>query len=333
MNDFEAAADKARLTGQIRSFMTWLGEGRKLTQTGRIGLADARHLVEVLGTGDRIDPEIGDRIFKTRSSEQLAYLTRVEAWMKAARLIRVTGTRLVPVKKNAGLADRPLDLMLALLDAYPRLGKSLFPRNAWRQSLVGDEFAFIGPEILTRLLTCQDACPLSELHEAVLDMIAAMYTFHGLSELQMEMLRRTIETDVAIAVAALDVIGVAVVDQANDTAGLTDLGRWAIRRLADVARVRTRIAYEYDFGDGWEHELVVEARTVAGDGQAYPACLAGEGACPPEDCGGVYGFAELKEVLAGPDSAERDEMLEWMDEDFDPTHFDLAAANATVAAI
>ncbi len=43
MNDFEAAAEKAKLTGQIRSFMTWLGEGRKLTQTGRIGLADARH--------------------------------------------------------------------------------------------------------------------------------------------------------------------------------------------------------------------------------------------------------------------------------------------------
>ena len=113
MNDFEAAADKAKLTGQIRSFMTWLGEGRKLTQTGRIGLADARHLVELLDTGDRIDPEIGDRIFKTRSSEQLPYLTRVEAWMKAARLIRVTGTRLVPVKKNAGLANRPLDLMLS----------------------------------------------------------------------------------------------------------------------------------------------------------------------------------------------------------------------------
>ena len=416
MNDFEAAADKAKLTGQIHSFMTWLGEGRKLTQTGRIGLADARHLVELLDTGDRIDPEIGDRIFKTRSSEQLPYLTRVEAWMKAARLIRVTGTRLVPVKKNAGLVNRPLDLVLALLDAYPRLGKSLFARNAWRQSLVGDEFAFIGPEILTRLLTCQDRCPLGDLNEAVFDMIAAMYMLHGLSELQMEMLRKTIETDVAIAVAALDVIGVAVVDRARHTAGLTDLGRCAIRRLrgmaepgdpilqvritlryvddppvwrqvlipaayplsrvhrviqaamgwedchlhafqigkttygpdpeeelgyadetkarlADVARVRTRIAYEYDFGDGWEHELVVEARAVAEDGQAYPACLAGEGACPPEDCGGVYGFAELKEVLAGPDSAERDEMLEWTDEDFDPSHFDLAAANATVAAI
>jgi hypothetical protein len=100
-----------------------------------------------------------------------------------------------------------------------------------------------------------------------------------------------------------------------------------------VARVRTRIGYEYDFGDGWEHELVVEARTAAEDGQAYPACIAGEGACPPEDCGGVYGFAELKEVLAGPDSEERDEMREWMGEDFDPAHFDLAAANAAVAAV
>jgi hypothetical protein len=416
VKDFQAAAAKAQVTGQIRSFMTWLGDGRKLTQTSRIGMTDARHLVELLGTGDKIDPEIGGRVFKTRSSEELAYLTRIVEWMKAARLIRVTGTRLVPVKKNARLADRPLDLMLALLDAYPRLGKSLFPRNAWRQSLVGDEFAFIGPEILTRLVTHQGPRPLGDLKAAAFDTITAMYMLHGLSELQMETLQRTIEADVTIAVAALSVLGVVVVDQANDTAVLTDLGRFAIRRLrgmaepgdqvlqvritlryvddppvwrqvlipaayplsrvhrvvqaamgwedchmhafqigkttygpdpegeigyadetkarlADVARVRTRIGYEYDFGDSWEHELVVEARTVAEDGQTYPACIAGEGACPPEDCGGVYGYAELKEVLAGPDSAERDEMLEWADEDFDPTHFDLAAANATVAAI
>ena len=71
MNDLEAAAENAELTGQIRSFMTWLGEGRKLTQTGRIGLADARHLVELLGTGDKIDPEIHGRVYKTKSSEEL----------------------------------------------------------------------------------------------------------------------------------------------------------------------------------------------------------------------------------------------------------------------
>jgi hypothetical protein len=416
VNDLEAAAEKAELTGQIRSFMTWLGEGRKLTQTGRIGLADARHLVALLGTGDRIDPEIGNQIVKTKSSEQLPYLTRIVAWMRAARLIRVTGIRMAPVKKNAGLADRPLDLVLALLEAYPRLGTSLFPRNAWRHSLVGDEFTFIGPMILTRLLTCQDSCPLGDLEEAAFDTIAGMYMLYGLSDLQMEMLQRTTKADVTIAVAALSVLGVVLINKADDTAGLTDLGRFAIRRLrgmaepgdpvlhvritlryvdnppvwrqvlipaayplnrvhravqaamgwenchmhafqigkttygpdpedelgyadetkarlADVARVRTRIGYEYDFGDGWEHELVVEARTVAKDGRAYPACIAGEGACPPEDCGGVYGFAELKEVLAGPDSEERDEMLEWIDEDFDPSHFDLAAANAAVAAV
>ena len=165
MNDLEAAAEHAVLTEHVRSLVEWVGLGRKLTQTGRIGLADARHLVALLGTGDKIDPEIGNQIVKTKSSEQLPYLTRIVAWMSAARLLRVTGTRMVPVKKNAGLADRPLDLVLALLEAYPRLGKSLFPRNAWRQSLVGDEFAFIGPEILTRLVTTAlkfpELCPIS----------------------------------------------------------------------------------------------------------------------------------------------------------------------------
>jgi hypothetical protein len=416
VDNVEAAADQAQLTGQIRAFMTWLGEGRKLTQTGRIGMTDARHLVELLGTGDEIDPEIGGRVFKTRSSEELAFLTRIVEWMKAARLVRVTGTRLVPVKKNAHLVDRPLDLVLAMLEAYPKLGKSLFPRNTWRQSLVGDEFTFIGPEVLTRLLVSQGPCPVDDLKKAAFDMIAAMYMLARLSEQQMEMLRRTIDTDITIAIAALSVLGVVVVDQASRTAGLTGLGRSAIRRLrgmaepgdpvlqvritlrdvddppvwrqvlipgaypmsrvhqviqvamgwadshlhafqigkisygpdpdgelgyadetkvrlADVARVRARIGYEYDFGDGWEHDLIVEARVVAEDGKIYPACIAGEGACPPEDSGGACGFADLKEILAGPPTDERYEMQAWAGEDYDPGRFDLAAANAAVAAV
>jgi hypothetical protein len=415
VNDLEAAADKAELPGQMRSFMAWLGEGRKLTQTGRIGLADARHLVELLGTGDKIDPEIGTRVYKTKSSEELPHLTRIVEWMKAARLVRVTGTRLVPVKKNAALMSRPVDLVLALLDAYPRLGKSLFPRNTWRQSLVGDEFTFLGPQLLTALLVSQRPCPMGDLKEAAFDLVAARYLLDRLSEQQMDMLRRTIDVDVTIAIAALGVLGAAVVDQASDTAELTALGRLAIRRLrgmaepgdpvlqvritlrdvddppvwrqvlipaayplsrvhrviqaamgwenchlhafqigkttygphpegelghadetkvrlADVARIRTRISYEYDFGDGWEHELVVEARAVAEAGRIYPACIAGHGACPPEDSGGSYGFEGLKELLAGPPSAERDEMREWAG-DYDPVRFDLAAANAAVAEI
>jgi hypothetical protein len=164
MTQLESAAQKARLTGQIRSFLDWLGEGRKLTQTGRVGLADARYLVEFLGTSDVIDPEIGGKVFKTKSSEELAYLTKIVEWAKATRLIRVTGTKLAPVKKNSALAP-------------------------------------------------------------------------------------------------------------------------------------------------------------------------GEGACPPEDCGGSYGFAEFKAVLAGPRTAERAELAQWAGGDYDPDRFDLSAVNSAVAAI
>ena len=160
--------------------------------------------MDLLGTGDKIDPQIHGRVHKTRSSEELPYLTRIVEWLKAARLVRVSGTRLVPVKKDAALADKPFDLVVAMLAAYPGLGRSLFSRNTWRQSVVGDEFALIGPELLTTLLLRQGPCPMAGL--------------------------------------------------------------------------------------------------------------------------------ELKEVLAGPPGADRDEMREWAG-DYDPARFDLAAANAAVAAV
>ena len=159
MNDLEAAAGHVVLTGQVRSFTVWVGDGRKLTQTGRIGLADARYLVEQLGTGDTIDPKIGDRVFKTKSSEELGHLTQIVEWAKAARLVRVSGTRLVPVKKNASLLDRPLDLVMAMLKAYPKLGKSLLPRGLYRQSLVGDEFGDLSEALLTAMFTHEGPCP------------------------------------------------------------------------------------------------------------------------------------------------------------------------------
>jgi len=413
----EADAEKAVLTGQIRSFLAWVGPGRKLTATGRIGLADARHLVELLGTGDTIDPEIGGRVFKTKSSEELAYLTRILAWAKAARLARVSGTKLMPAKKSAALAERPLDLVLALLEAYPRLGKPLFPRNTWRQSLVGDEFTDISQELITGLLRRPGPCPLDELNDIAYNVIEARYVLTSLPALQHDSLRRTIAVDVTIAMAALHVLGVVVLDREADSAELTDLGRYAIRRVRGMAQpgdpvlqVRVTLAdvddplvwrrvvipagytldrvhgviqaamgwqnshlhmfriadreygpaypddelemldekqfrigdlvkagdlagYEYDFGDGWEHELAVEASAVADAATVYPECTGGEGACPPEDCGGPGGFADLKELLAGPPNPEREEMRAWAGEEYDPAHFDLAAANTAAGSV
>jgi len=61
-----------------------------------------------------------------------------------------------------------------------------------------------------------------------------------------------------------------------------------------------RIHYSYDFGDGWAHDIVLEKRLNPEPGVQTPTCLAGKGACPPEDCGGPWGYANLKEALADP---------------------------------
>jgi hypothetical protein len=238
MNDLEAAAAKTPLARQIRSLLAWLGEGRKLTQTGRIRLADARYLVEFLGTGDQIDPEIGGQVFKTKSSEELAHLTDIVEWAKVTRLVRVTGTNLVPVRKNAALADRPLDLVLAMLAAYPKLGKALFPRNTWRSSLVGDEFTDVSHQLLTALLASPGACRLATLTGIASGLVEARYVLSGLTQQQHDSLRRMIAADVTIAMSALHVLGIVVLDRDQDegSAELTELGRYAIRRLRGMAQ-------------------------------------------------------------------------------------------------
>jgi hypothetical protein len=98
----------------------------------------------------------------------------------------------------------------------------------------------------------------------------------------------------------------------------------------------TKILYTYDFGDSWDHELLVERTLTAADGGQYPACLAGEGACPPEDCGGSGGYERLREILADRDP-EHEHMLEWLGVDdaaeFTPSGFDLAATDEALRRI
>lgn len=96
-----------------------------------------------------------------------------------------------------------------------------------------------------------------------------------------------------------------------------------------------QLSYTYDFGDDWEHDVVVEQTLIAEPGQAYPRCVAGNGACPPEDCGGRWGYAELKKVLADPAHDEHQDLLDWLGlesgEDFDPKEFSVADADARLA--
>jgi hypothetical protein len=108
------------------------------------------------------------------------------------------------------------------------------------------------------------------------------------------------------------------------------------KKLADVAPVAgSRLGYTYDFGDDWEHDIVVEAVTDAESGVSYPRCLAGRRAGPPEDCGGIWGYQDLLEVLADPAHEEHAERLEWLGLDsadaFDPEAFDLAEINGALS--
>jgi hypothetical protein len=80
------------------------------------------------------------------------------------------------------------------------------------------------------------------------------------------------------------------------------------------------VRYRYDFGDDWEHVVDFEELLPADDG-TYPRCVAGAGACPPEDVGGPRGYAEFLQTLADPRHPERAAMLEWVGGSFDPHAF------------
>jgi hypothetical protein len=80
--------------------------------------------------------------------------------------------------------------------------------------------------------------------------------------------------------------------------------------------------YVYDFGDYWEHDVVLEKVLPKEKDEEYPICTAGKRNCPPEDCGGPYGYMDLLKIIADPEHEEYDEMIEWLGEEFDPEQFD-----------
>lgn len=105
---------------------------------------------------------------------------------------------------------------------------------------------------------------------------------------------------------------------------IVDLPGWELR-IARYFSPENRVAeYTYDFGDDWEHVIELEQIIPRQEGVDYPVCLAGERACPPEDCGGVWGYAEFLEAISDPSHEQHDEMLEWVGGEFDPDAFDAA---------
>ncbi len=415
-DDIAVAAAESAVVGQVVDFVGWVGDGRKLTQTGALTLADARVLVDRLGTGDRIDPAIGDKVFKTKSSVELLGLSLIVEWAKAARLVRVVRGRLVPVKKAAALLERPVELWMALFEAFGRLGTAFLPWG-WGESFMRPEFAAGADVLLSALHGRGGAVGLDELFGLAWDAATAPYVLDDATEQQLDTARGVNDRDVRRTLAVLARLG--AVTLTEDSAELTAIGRYGTRRvrgepepgdpvhritvtLAEVAdppvwrrllipaamplsRVhdviqtamgwqdhhlhsftdgtrtyghpdpelgfvdertvrfgdldvdRGGIGYSYDFGDGWEHEIVVEAAGVAEPGERYPRCIGGEGACPPEDCGGPSGYEHLRKILANPGDEEHGHMVTWMGlehaGEFDPAAFDIETVNRQLVTL
>ncbi|MCE5243056.1 MAG: plasmid pRiA4b ORF-3 family protein [Syntrophobacteraceae bacterium] len=101
-----------------------------------------------------------------------------------------------------------------------------------------------------------------------------------------------------------------------------------IKLCEAVPREKSKFQYEYDFGDSWEHEVLVEKKVPAIGARRPAACLDGRRACPPEDVGGAEGYEVFLEALADPGHPEHDDFLEWVGEQsFDPEAFDVDAVN------
>lgn len=94
-----------------------------------------------------------------------------------------------------------------------------------------------------------------------------------------------------------------------------------LSQLLPKSAKRTRWKYEYDFGDGWLHEVLFEGFPPNDPKVKYPLCIEGERACPPEDCGGPWGYADYLATIADPQDEQHEEMLQWRGP-FDPEAFD-----------
>ncbi len=115
----------------------------------------------------------------------------------------------------------------------------------------------------------------------------------------------------------------------DNTDDVVDENRMTLNRM--VKSGVTRFTYTYDFGDDWEHGIVIEKPPLSAEGKSSPACVAGKRNCPPEDCGGIWGYQDLLGILADPAHPDHEERLEWIGGEFDPEAFSVEDADAALA--
>ena len=90
----------------------------------------------------------------------------------------------------------------------------------------------------------------------------------------------------------------------------------------------SKILYEYDFGDSWDHDIILEKIIKEDVKGQIPECMSGKGNCPPEDCGGTWGYMDLLKTISNPKHEDYKSMMDWLGGEFDPAFFDKELINS-----
>ncbi len=120
-------------------------------------------------------------------------------------------------------------------------------------------------------------------------------------------------------------------DPEFDLPGTLDESQYRVNQL--LRREKDSLIYEYDFGDGWEHKVLLEKILSYDPDLILPWCIKGKRACPPEDVGGVWGYATFLEALIDPSHPDHEDYRNWAGETFDPTAFDPDEVNTLLRNI
>jgi hypothetical protein len=216
-------------TTRVVAFTQWVGPGRRVTQTGRLTLAQARELVPALDTGDVIDPMVHGRVHRTTSTEELPELNTTCAWAKAARLVRVTGGKLAVVQKNAVLLERPVPLWERMFATFGALGPVICPPG-WGESLLRGHFADGIRAVLSGVSAHDGPAGLDLVCRWGWDAVSHGGRIAGVSAANRDTWRRCNDRDVRAAVGVLARFGALRLDGPPDAyvVALTPLGRAAL---------------------------------------------------------------------------------------------------------
>ena len=237
------SAAKAPVLDLFRGLAGYVGSGRKLTQKGNLTVADARALVDLLGTGDRIDGQIGDRTFRTRSSTELPQLRHLFVWARKAGVLRVVHGKAVATKASARIDADPMawfEKSARALLAAGALSSQRAP-DAWLKWPEVDALldGLVLPMLTTAYATRRPV-PLDDIVEVVTATVLEAFVFPRLSD---EQVARSVGVDVTFIMDALELAGVVLRAGAEEPDGswsrwreggtveLTDAGVVLVRRL------------------------------------------------------------------------------------------------------